>query len=259
MQSLLHSIQCLVSNADRIKKAESLPQDAQYHVDDMNNFEAYSKGTLKMEDDESLINEKHHLREMEEFSTDIASRAAILRDGVLGLLRIISAQGGSNISPSHASVSTLKEQIARLESELATAESKLEEMANARNEAMASERRVRRGLYRLVSSRLTLDEVLKAVEKEDNGVSFTETLDMIDGVNSNKTMTSSPVGTSTALVSSSDIAMSSPAFSASVNGGPKDSPAASHEEVARLKKSLQDATVISETREKRIEEVSSSP
>jgi len=128
-------------------------------------------------------------------------------------------------------------------------------MANARNEAAASERRVRRGLYRLASGRMTVEEVLKAVEKEDNGVSFMETLAMIDGMNS-KNVASSPHGPTSAVVSSGDGAMSSPAFSATVGGEFKDSHAANAEEVAQLKKRLQDVQVIAETRDKMITEVS---
>mmetsp|Transcript_6260 Transcript_6260/g.10867 ORF Transcript_6260/g.10867 Transcript_6260/m.10867 type:complete len:1006 (+) Transcript_6260:325-3342(+) len=254
VHSLLHSIQSLVSNTEKIKSKEPLPQDSQHHVDEMNNFESYSKGTIKTEEDEDIMDEKRRLKDMEEFATDIASRAAILRDGVFGLLRTVTARGGSDVSFDSLSVPSLKEQIARLESELKSTEYKLEEMANTRNEVAASERRVRRGLHRLSIGRLTVEEVLKAVEKEDNGVSFNETLAMIDGMNNKKIM-SSPDATTSAVVSSSDGAMSSPAFSAAVTGGSKDSPALNGEDVIHLKKSLQDAEVISETRDKKITEL----
>jgi hypothetical protein len=98
-----------------------------------------------------------------------------------------------------------------------------------------------------------MDEVLKAVEKEDNGVSFVETLAIIDGLN-NRNGLLSPDGH--AMVSSSDVAMSSPAYSTAVAGGSKDSPAANADEVAQLKKSLQDIQVISDTRDKMIADVS---
>ena len=226
---------------------EPKPNDPQYHVDDMNNFETYSKGTIKMEDDDDLTNEKRRLKEMDDFATDIASRAAILRDGVLGLLRT-AVQGAVPDANVALSIPPLKEQVVKLEVELKATESKLEEMASARNEAAASERRVRRGLFRLASGRMTVEDVLIAVEKEDNGVSFMETLAMIDGMSSNKNGVSSPDGApSTALVSrTSDGAMSSPAHSA---------PAANGEEVAQLKKSLQDVHVIAETRDKKITEL----
>jgi E3 ubiquitin-protein ligase BRE1 len=98
---------------------------------------------------------------------------------------------------------------------------------------------------------MSVEEVLKAVEKEDNGVSFMETLAMIDGMNS-KNVISSP-GATSGVVSSSDGALSSPAFSAAVAGGSKDS--SNGEEVAHLKKSLQDVQVIAETRDKKITEL----
>lgn len=256
VSSLLYSIQSLVSNSAKVNSSkEPPPQDPQHHENDLNNFETYSKGTIKMEEDNELIEEKRRLKEMEEFATEIANRAAMLRDGVLGLLRIAAtASAPGAIDDAAASAPLLKERVAMLESEVKSTESKLEEMANARNEAMASERRVRRGLYRLASGRMTMEEVLKAVEKEDNGVSFMETLAMIDGMNSKNTL-SSPDGT--AVVSSSDGAMSSPAFSAAATaGGSKDAPGGGNaEEVAQLKKSLQDVQVIAETRNKKITEV----
>lgn len=263
VHSLLHSIQSLVSNPEKRIKSEnksSLPKDPSYHVDDMNNFESYSKGTIKMEEDDDLINEKRRLKEMEDFASDIASRAAILRDGVLGLLRTV-AQGASsnskNANDASSTVPALKEQIATLESELQSTESKLEEMANARNEASSSERRVRRGLHRIAAGRGTVEEVLEAVEDEDdNGVSFEEKMQKIDGL-------SSPNGTTgaSAVISSSDGvggAMSSPAFSAAVgSGGSKDSPTAMNGvEVAQLKKDLQEVQVRAESRDKKIAEVS---
>jgi hypothetical protein len=255
VNALLRSIQSLVTNTAKLECNEHPPPDPQYHVDDINNFESYSKGTIKVEDNEELLDEKLQLKEMESFAADIASRAAILRDGVLGLLQTAAAaQGALNIDAA-SSVPILKEKISKLEAEIILTESKLEEMANARNEAAASERRVRRGLYRLASGRMTVEEVLKAVEKEDNGVSFMETLAMIDGMNT-KNVASSPHGPTSAVISSLDGAMSSPSFSATVGGESKDSLAANAEEVAQLKKSLQDVQVIAETRDKMITEVS---
>ena len=248
VHSLLHSLNCLVTNSEKIQSIGENSQDDQYHVDELNNFESYSKGTVKMEEDEDLVEEKRQLQEMDDFATNIAARAAILRDGVLGLLRNNSMSQGVS---SNIDAALLKEQIALLESELESSESRLEEMAQTRNEAVASERRVRRGLYRLASGRMTVDDVLKAVEKEDNGVSFMETLAMIDGMNSNRGGLFSPDGT-TAMVTSSDQAFSSPAHSAAA----ADSPAANAEEVAQMKKSLQDVQAIADERDKMIVDVS---
>eukprot|EP00577_Skeletonema_sp_RCC1716_P003604 CAMPEP_0113422156 /NCGR_PEP_ID=MMETSP0013_2-20120614/28308_1 /TAXON_ID=2843 ORGANISM="Skeletonema costatum, Strain 1716" /NCGR_SAMPLE_ID=MMETSP0013_2 /ASSEMBLY_ACC=CAM_ASM_000158 /LENGTH=970 /DNA_ID=CAMNT_0000309877 /DNA_START=150 /DNA_END=3062 /DNA_ORIENTATION=- /assembly_acc=CAM_ASM_000158 len=240
INSLLLAIRNLVTNSDpRTDQKSALPNDKNYHVDDMNLFENYSKGTFKEEESQDLIDEKLRLDEMEGFATDISMRAASLKSCVLGLLRK-AVEGKSNGGPANiASISELKEQIATLEAELAATDSRLEEMAQARNEATASERRVRRGLYRLASGRMSMEDVLKAVEKEDNGVSFMETLATLDGANENKA-SSSPTAT----------VLSSPATAAS-----KETSAASIEEVAQLKKHVQDVQVVAETREKKIAEL----
>lgn len=248
---LLRSIHSLVSNTAKLDCNAPPPADPQYHVDDVNNFENYSNGTVKVEEDEELLDEKRELKDLEDFATDIATRASLLKDGVLSLLQIASAAQGAPIIDAASSLPVLKEKITKLEAEIMSTESKLEEMASARNEAAASERRIRRGLYRLASGRMTLEEVLKTVEKEDNGVSFMETLSMIDGMNA-KNVASSPHGPTSAMVSSLDGAMSSPAFSATVGVDSKD---ANAEEIAQLKKKLQDVQVIAETRDKMITEV----
>lgn len=254
INSLLRSIQGLVSNTAKLECNELLSPDPQYHVDDINNFESYSKGTIKIEENEELLDEKRQLKELEDFATNIATRASILKDGVLSLLQTAAAAQGAPNADAASTIPLLKEKISKLEAEIISTELKLEEMANARNEAAASERRVRRGLYRLASGRMTLEEVLKAVEKEDNGVSFMETLAMIDGMNT-KTVASSPHGPTSAVSSSLDGTMSSPAFSATLGGESKDSHTANAEEVAQLKKNLQDIQVIAETRDKMITEV----
>lgn len=242
IHSLLLAIKNLVTNSDPIRIKSALPNDKNYHVDDMNLFENYSNGTFKEEDSQDLIDEKLRLDEMEGFATDISMRAASLKSSVLGLLRK-AVEGKSDGSPANiASMVELKEQIATLEAELKATDSRLEEMAQARNEATASERRVRRGLYRLASGRMSMEDVLSAVEKEDNGASFMETFARLDGANENKASSSSPTAVSASTV------MSSPAAS-------KETFAASSEEVAQLKKHVQDVQVVAETREKKIAEV----
>ena len=137
------------------------------HVDDMNNFENYSRhiSEASVEDNEDITNEKGRLDEMDDLACHVADRAARLRDGILELVRVASSSSQNNggridgVDPS--SVPLLKERIVHLESELRDTEERLDEMAQARNEAVASERRVRRGLYRLASGRMSMEDVLK--------------------------------------------------------------------------------------------------
>ena len=55
IHSLLHSIQTLVSNTDKVENIGDPPKDPQYHVNDLNNFESLSEGTVKVEDDDDLL------------------------------------------------------------------------------------------------------------------------------------------------------------------------------------------------------------
>ncbi|MGA0861039.1 MAG: hypothetical protein ACO3R2_15855 [bacterium] len=136
----------------------SLPLDPptetkSHHVDSLNNFESYSKGTIKEPENEELIDQKLHLKETNEFASAIASRAKRLHSAIL--------QATSSSSPGTKTTAELKQEVIRLEAELKEMDGKLEEIAKARNEAVASERRVRRGLYRLASGRMSLEDVLK--------------------------------------------------------------------------------------------------
>lgn len=70
-------------------------------------------------------------------------------------------------------------QISKLQHTCSALQGQLDDMAKAKDEANESERRVRRGLYRLASGRLNIAQVLQAVEKD--GSSTLEDLNDIQG------------------------------------------------------------------------------
>jgi len=63
-------------------------------------------------------------------------------------------------------VATLHKQIATLQTTCSKLEDQVTELVKARDDANISERRVRKGLYRLASGRMKIGDVLKTVEKE---------------------------------------------------------------------------------------------
>lgn len=158
-------------NSQHSKTKEPPSDDDPYlmHVDDMNNFENYSRtGNANFpndDDDGDLLEETSQLDEMEDLACHVANRAMKLRDGILEMIRVASGASSTspslNVSKGSHSVPLLKEKIVQLEGQLRANEERLEEMAKARNEAVASERRVRRGLYRLACGRMKMDDVLK--------------------------------------------------------------------------------------------------
>ena len=148
--SLLSAIKDLTFNTPLLTDQNTEPKH--HHVDSLNNFESYSKGTIHEAEDEDLTNEKLHWKETNEFASAIASRAKRLHAAILRAATSPLSQSNS---------AELTQKVIRLETDLKGMDDKLEEIAKARNEAVASERRVRRGLYRLASGRMTLEDVLK--------------------------------------------------------------------------------------------------
>jgi hypothetical protein len=112
--------------------------------------------------------------ELEEFSTDIAQRAAALQSWILSLLQRIeqsqslkSGPVGEDTCPPQPTYAELQEEVTQLHSRNTTLQEHLDELARSRDEMVESDRRVRRGLYRLAAGRVQLKEVLKAVASAD--------------------------------------------------------------------------------------------
>ena len=148
--SLLSALKDLISHTP-LPPADIPTESKSHHVDTLTNFETYYKGTIEAPEDEELTTEKIRWKETNEFASAISSRAKRLHSAILQ----------SSAVSSDTNTSDLKQEIIRLESELKEMDDKLEEIAKARNEAVASERRVRRGLYRLAGGRMSLEDVLK--------------------------------------------------------------------------------------------------
>mmetsp|Transcript_35598 Transcript_35598/g.81380 ORF Transcript_35598/g.81380 Transcript_35598/m.81380 type:complete len:973 (-) Transcript_35598:68-2986(-) len=248
---ILHSLLDLVSNPNQIstKMDHDDPEDPQTGPQP-NDFESYTRGiTVKLEPDEKaeFLSEKILLDDMEGFVGDLAARTRSLKDGILNLLRNSAkgdpGDGGASESASSADIVELKARVSSLQSRLSSTTSQLEEMANSRNEAGASERRVRRALYRLASGRMTLEEIMAAVEKDDGGASFSETLADIDAVASKPP---SPGSVHAKAVT---------ADSTPENGCDAGESSANPEEIAQLKKSLQDVQAVAESRDEKISEL----
>jgi hypothetical protein len=131
----------------------------------------------------------------------------------------------------------LNGQVALLKSQCRDLEARIAELVTTRDEAVSSDRKVRRGLYRLAAGRMNLDEVLKAVEDEDK-----------DGAAAMMAMeVAEEVASSTNPVVSSAIAPAS--------GEPEEGEVVDGAQVVQLKKQLQDLEEIASSRESQIEQV----
>lgn len=114
---------------------------------------------------------KQTASQIEEFSADISQRAAALQSWILSLLQRIeqsqSGPVGENTFPPQPTYAELRDEVTQLHSRNSSLQEQLDELARSRDEMVESDRRVRRGLYRLAAGRVQLKEVLKAVASAD--------------------------------------------------------------------------------------------
>lgn len=141
-------------------------------------------------------------------------------------------------------VAALRSRIITLENSIREHETSLAELAHARDEASASERRVRRGLYRLASGRMEMKEVLKAVDMEE-GSAFMNKFAEIES--------STQAQADASIVSSgADPSIGVKAGSVSETTDLTSDPDAAN---PQIRKQLQDLEELASVREKKIEEL----
>ena len=116
-------------------------------------------------------NERHQLDDLLRISDNVSRRADLLQRWIWSLLELVDhSRQSSPLSKDSSKVeiiNKLSRQLARKEAKAKRLEAQLKEVARARNEMKASDRRVRRGLYRLAAGRVELKDVLKAIERSD--------------------------------------------------------------------------------------------
>jgi len=143
----------------------------------VNNNEEDGKKTAEELEDQKNVEDTSKL------SNNMAERVSLLQSWIWSLLQNLeksnnpplngeSSPSTSNSNSNGTSWSTpstmeLQNQVSKAEAENVTLQDQLKEMARSRDEMVESDRRVRRGLYRLAAGRMNLKEVLKAVANED--------------------------------------------------------------------------------------------
>ena len=113
---------------------------------------------------ESLdLHQQQPLDDLLKLSDNVAQRASMLQQWVWSLL----AQVPNQASYSNTDAGKLAQKLAQMQAKYKLVKQQLKELARSREEMEQSERRVRRGLYRLAAGRVQLKEVLKAIERAD--------------------------------------------------------------------------------------------
>jgi E3 ubiquitin-protein ligase BRE1 len=124
--------------------------------------------------------ERQQLDDLLGISDNVTQRADTLQRWIWSLLELLEKQGSSGNSENGAvsfsfppdpsripPINKISSKLAREEAKTKRLKAQLKEVARARDEMQASDKRVRRGLYRLAAGRMPLTEVLKAIESSD--------------------------------------------------------------------------------------------
>lgn len=109
----------------------------------------------------------HQLDDLLRITDNVSKRAATLQRWIWSLLQRVdsSAEGGHR--DSIESTGELQGEVAKLKAKNKTLKAQLKELATSRDEMSDSNKRARRGLYRLAAGRVKLKEVLKAIVVSD--------------------------------------------------------------------------------------------
>ena len=123
---------------------------------------------MEVEEEEKLeaAYVKADLTDISRSAASIASRADALRSSLVPLLRTALSSASASVEKLSAAdpllePAALRRDIAALQNQLGEKDSRMAQLALARDEAAKGEKRVRRGLYRLASGRMKLTDVVK--------------------------------------------------------------------------------------------------
>lgn len=225
------------SSATRI-----ISEDAM-EVDDSDEEELHLSEPLAVggDDEHSDPSHQEELSTLMRITDNVSKRANTLQGWILTLLQRIE-NGDSAENPRLSNVvQRAQQQVARLKAKNKILKSKIEELSRSRDELHESDRRVRRGLYRMASNRVQLKEVLKAiVAADDDKEAAAEWMEPGAG----QISVAAPTGTSAAIVATK------------TEDTDTKKTAVSSEELAELQKKILDLEQIASSRDDQIKKVS---
>lgn len=105
------------------------------------------------------------LHDIQQTADSVSKRATALQRWIWGLLRKITSEDDSGKHPL-LKLAKLEAKLSALKAQVRNYQIQMTELSKCRDDAVESERRVRRGLYRLNAGRMKLEEVLKAIETD---------------------------------------------------------------------------------------------
>ena len=207
---------------------------------------------VRPEEVEEELEDQECVNDMTNLAEKMSERFSLLQSWISTLLQNLDTSkvplnGQLNRqSWSPSSTLELQNEVARVESENITLQELVTELTRSRDEMVESDRRVRRGLYRLAAGRINLKEVLKAVatadEDKESAAAWMEGNTALTGANNAESHLPSSLsvsqGTENTKLEKDD-----------------DKSPASSKEIEQLKKQLADLNVLASSRNDQIKKV----
>mmetsp|Transcript_92709 Transcript_92709/g.267715 ORF Transcript_92709/g.267715 Transcript_92709/m.267715 type:complete len:908 (+) Transcript_92709:163-2886(+) len=160
MGALFNSLAALGNGAKRIKN--EMDVDGESDQED-----PHLPEPLPQDDDaEDEAAQKEQLDLLMVITNNVAKRASTLQGCIFSLLHRLENGTADGVNMAEQ-LKAAQQQISRLKAKNKTLKAQIEEIARTRDEYQESDKRVRRGLYRLASNRVQLKEVLKAIVSSD--------------------------------------------------------------------------------------------
>jgi hypothetical protein len=186
------------------------------------------------------------LEDLMRITDNVAQRASTLQGWIWSLLQRLEKDEDSNHSSTTVSIAqqvhAAQQQVARLKAKNKALKAQMNELARSRDESQESEKRVRRGLYRLAAGRVQLKEVLKAIVASDE-----------DKVLASQWMGESSIAAAAATATTS-LPTPSSVKTEDKSGDGKESSVSSFE-VAQLQKKILDLEQVASARDEQIKTV----
>ena len=125
---------------------------------------AQSSGSQRSLEEVDSDEEQTYLTTLAQVTKGFSDRCVSFQSGLLEVVRQMTQRLPHGISSEHNDLfaaGALQKQIAKLELTCQDLELRIKDLARAREDANESERKVRRGLYRVASGRMKIEEVLQ--------------------------------------------------------------------------------------------------
>lgn len=198
------------------------------------------------------VHTKQQLDDLLQITNKISTRASTLQGWIWTLLQRLENGSSERVGVAEQ-VHAAQQQVARLKAKNMTMKEKMKELARSRDELLESDKRVRRGLYRLAAGRVQLDEVLKAIVAADEDKEMAS-----EWMVQSQETGIPPVGSSSALLDSvaSGSSLLPVEKTEETNLDGKESAPITSAELAHLQKKVGELEQVAKTRDERIKTVS---